>query len=481
MDAHRSLPPRRRRSPVLLVALASLALASGVVSAQGASRAATLELGFDGALVAAAWNPLRLVLRDVGAVVLEVAIDRGTLRDGARWAVYRAELPGGSGLSVFEDELFVPVWRSLQWTVRSDGLLVASGSVPRTQADRRPLTLIVGEPGPALRATLGVARSVDVAADALPLRSAAFDGVAAVVVATPAVRPQALLAAAVAGATVVLAPAASEAADLAALLAPDGGPRRLGSGEIRAASGSLGDPTGFLRGVDHEALVSALAGAERLAPPRPEPVVPLLAGAAAYALVVLVLLRFGGLPGVMAVAVVGLAASVAAWIPLRPPQDGVERVRDLVVGADGIGQRWRLHERLTLPARTVRLDVAGWTLSDGDARLGPNSIEVDLARWRSVVVVERPRAVDLPLLQGADGAWRNGGDAPLTLVLLPDGQAVRDVPPGAAIEAASTDAGPLPAVATALAELAPSGSALAFDGARWLVALPRLTSAEAAP
>lgn len=469
-----------RRSRLLLILVVCLSGLGGV-AAQGASRAADLEFGFGGAIVADAWNPLRLVLRDVGSVVLEVAIDRGTLRDGERWSVYRAELPGGSGLSVFEDELYVPVWRSLQWTVRSDGLLVASGSVPRTQADRRLLTLIVGEPGPALRARLGGVRSVDVAADRLPLRSAAYDGVADVVIATPSARPQALLAAAVAGASVVLTPAASDAPGLAELLGPDGAARRLGSGAVGSVTGSLGDAAARAREVDHGALVSALVAAERLAPPRTQPVVPLLAGAAAYALVVLVLLRFGGLPGAIAVAVVGLAASAAAWLPLRPAESGVERVRDLIVGADGIGQRWRLHEHLTLPARTLTLGVAGWTLSDLDARLGPSRTEVDLARWRSVVVVERPRAAALPLRQLEDGTWRNDGDLPLSLVVLPDGVAVRDVAPGAAVPAPTTDAGPLPGVAEALRSLAPAGAALAYDGERWMLALSQDVMAEAAP
>ncbi|QRN80267.1 MAG: hypothetical protein JK586_00930, partial [Nocardiopsis sp. BM-2018] len=140
----------RHLGVALVLALVALASAQGAT----ASRSASLELGFGGTVVADAWNPLRLVLRDVGPVVFELAIDRGTLRDGERWSVYRAELPGGSGLSVVEDEVFVPVWRSLAWTVRSGGLTVASGSLARTQADRRPLDVMVGEPGPVVRGAL---------------------------------------------------------------------------------------------------------------------------------------------------------------------------------------------------------------------------------------------------------------------------------------------------------------------------------------
>lgn len=467
----------RRFAPALV---AAALLVAGSALAQGPNRAAELELGFGGAIVADAWNPLRLVLRDVGSVQLEVAIDRGTLRDGERWSVYRADLPGGSGLSVFEDELFVPVWRSLQWTVRSDGLLIASGSVPRTQADRRALSLIVGEPGPALRAALGAARSVDVAPDLLPLRSAAYDGVASVVIATPSVRPQAALAAAVAGARVLLAPAARDVPDLAALLGPDGLERRLGSGSVAVAS-SAGVAAGVRDAVDHAALISAFVAAERLAPPRPQPVMPLLIGAATYAIVVLVLLRFGGLPGIVAAAVIALAASAIAWVPLRPTADGVSAVRDLVIGGDGIGQRWRVHETLTLPARTLTIASAAWVLSDTDARLGPERTEVDVARWRHVVAVERPRAASVALVQDQDGSWRNVGERALALVVLPAGDVVRDVPAGALVSAAQGEEGRLPAVAHALRELTPPGAALGFDGERWLLALPLLAVAEQRP
>ncbi|TVR95057.1 MAG: hypothetical protein EA416_02475 [Trueperaceae bacterium] len=471
----------RRRLALLLAVIAAAALI-GVASAQagGASRSAGLELGFGGAVVADAWNPFRLVLRDVGPVTFELAIDRGTLRDGERWSVYRADLPGGSGLSVVEDEVFVPVWRSLSWTVRSGGLTIASGSVARTQADRRPLDIIVGEPGPVVRGSVMGGRSVDLAADRLPLRSAAYDGVGRVIVATPSARPQALLAAAVGGAEVVLTPSALANAELSAIIPAGGGERLVGAGRI--VSLDVWRPTAdTVARVDQAALLSAFAAAERISLPRPAPVLPLLVAASGYALVVLLVLRFAGVPGVTAALVLALGASLAVWTPLRPERPTIDTSRDLVIGAEGIGQRWRLHERVTLPAQTLVLDVAGWPLSDVEARLGPASVAVDLPRWRHLTVVERPRTAALPLLQQADGSWRNQGTVPLTVVVIRGGDHVDDVPADALVPPPSRDPRPLPSVALALLELVPEGAAVASDGARWFVALPSTVLAEAVP
>ncbi len=471
--------PRLRRLLAAAVALA-LAMTLAAASAQGDTRPAALELGFGGALVADAWNPLRLVLRDVGPVEFELAIDRGTLRDGERWSRYRSEIRGGSGLTVFEDEVFVPVWRSLSWTVRSGGLTVASGSVPRVQADRRALDLAVGEPGEVLRAALTGGRTVDLDVDRLPLRSAAFDGVANLIVATGSARPQALIAAAVAGADVVLTPTARANPELGAMLPAGVETRIVGAGRLLTQEAWLANLTNPTRRLDQAALVSALAATERVSAPRPVALLPLLLAASGYALFVLLVLRFGGLPGMMAALVLGLTAAVAAWVPLRPADATIDQVRELVIGADGVGQRWRLHERLTLPAQTIVLDVAGWPLSNIDARQSPGQVAVDLARWRSVLVLERPRATTMALVQDADGSWRNDGQRTLDVVAVRGGAAVQDVAAGSVVPVPTRDVA-LGSVASALLELVPNGAAVASDGVRWMVALPRGTLAEAAP
>jgi hypothetical protein len=62
-------------------------------------------------------------------------------------------------------------------------------------------------------------------------------------------------------------------------------------------------------------------------------VLPLLAAASTYALVVLLVLRFAGVPGVTAALVLALGASLAVWAPLRPERPTIDASRDLVVGS----------------------------------------------------------------------------------------------------------------------------------------------------
>lgn len=87
----------------------------------------------------------------------------------------------------------------------------------------------------------------------------------------------------------------------------------------------------------------------------------------------------------------------------------------------------------------------------------------------------------MPLLQQVDGTWRNQGSVPLTIVAIRGGAHVEHVPPDAPVPSPATDARPLPAMATALLDLVPQGSAVASDGQHWFVALPRDTLAEVAP
>jgi hypothetical protein len=396
-------PPRPRTLRGLQLLLALLVLVTPAAAlAQEPARAATLELGFAGALVADAWNPLAAGAARRRSGGLELAIDRGTLREGERWTRYRTEIPGGSGLSVFEDEVFVPVWRSLSWTVRSGGLTVASGSVPRTQADRRHLDLVVGEPGSAIRALLAGGRTIDVAPDRLPLRSAAYDGVGRLIVAAPAVRPQVLIAAAVAGADVIVTPAAAAEPALAELLPSAIASRAVGAGRLLTAAGFLAEPAHARPGVDQPALVSALAAAERIDVAAP------------------------GADAAVAARRLRLFADGAAGAALR------RRARRSRRWCSRSRSAWPCGCRCARPSRASRrcatwssarrggtalagaraLDAAGaeivfpvpgWPLADVDARQGPDSIAVDLPRWRSVRVLERPRATAMALVRDGDG------------------------------------------------------------------------------
>src|SRR5690606_10472096 len=115
----------RKLAVALLAAAGWLSVAAGPAGAQQVE----FELRHSQQVVAGAWNPVRLVLRDQRDVLLEIRLDQGSLQTGERVVTYRAPLAGGSGLSSFEDDLFVPAWRSLTWTVRAGGRTLASGAL----------------------------------------------------------------------------------------------------------------------------------------------------------------------------------------------------------------------------------------------------------------------------------------------------------------------------------------------------------------
>jgi hypothetical protein len=440
------------------------------------ARLAALELGFGGALVADAWNPLRLTLRDVGPVDLEIVIDQGSLREGNLPLVYRARVPGGSGLSVFDDEVYVPMWRSLTWTARAGATIVASGSIPRSDGDRRPIDLVVTEsPGP-WRSRLGDgARVVDLPAERLVARSAAYDGIRSVIVAGDGEgpRPDALVSAAAAGAVVILSEAAALAPTLAALApdAPDAW-RRVGAGWI-ASEAALDPGPAVLEAVrtDHAATVSAFAAVDRLQIPSSTPSITLLFGAAAYALAVLIVLRFGGAPGIVAASALAVAASLVAWTSLRPASPTLSVSRDIVIGGAGLGQRWRLHDILSLPAADVRLDGAARPVRAMPLETGPDGTMVSLARWRSQQLLERPRVTDVWLRWAADGTLVNDGPRPLTQVQVKGGESYGTVAPGAAASGVTRDPLPASTLARALLDVVAAGMAIANDGSTWFVTL----------
>jgi hypothetical protein len=473
--------PCRTPAPTLsaatrLAVVVATAWCLGIAVAQ-APRLAALELGFGGTLVADAWNPLRLTLRDVGPVDLEIVIDQGSLREGSVPLVYRATVRGGSGLSVFDDEVFVPTWRSLVWTARAGGITLASGSVPRADVDRRPLDLVVTQaPGP-WRPRLGDgARVVDVTAERLVSRSAAYEGVRSVIVAGDGdpPRPGALVSAATAGAVVVLSDVAAQTPTLSALAPSD--PlawRRVGAGWI-VQEGALEPGPAVLEAArtDHAATISAFAAVDRLQIPSSVPSITLLFAAAAYALSVLIVLRFGGTPGIVAAGALAVAASLVAWMALRPSDSTLHVTRDMVIGGGGgLGQRWRLHDVMSLPAADVRIDAAARPIMAIPLSTGPHGTTVSLARWRSQQLLERPRATESHLRWDADGVLVNDGPRPLTQVQVKDGASYGTLAPGAVAMDVTRDPLPPSATGRALLDVVPGGTAIGSDGTTWFVAL----------
>ena len=163
---------------------AIVAVFAAVLSVASAQSQVQMELGIGGNVVVGAWNPLRVVARDlpVGSR-LEVTFDHGSLREGQVPFVLSLPVSGGPGLSVVERTVYVAPFHSVSWAVVGQGAIVASGSIPGRDQDETPLDVVLSRRSGVFAAALpNDARVVDVGAAQLPLDVAAYDGVRSVIV-----------------------------------------------------------------------------------------------------------------------------------------------------------------------------------------------------------------------------------------------------------------------------------------------------------
>jgi hypothetical protein len=456
-----------------------LTLFWGSAAAQGGEAAedVVVSFGFADEIVADAWNPLRVTLRDLESAELVLELDVGSLRSGPRRLRYSAQLAGGQGLYTFQDDVYLPSWRSFSWLVRTPERVLSSGTVERRRVDKTPVQLVLSrEVGVGNRFFAERARVVDVTAADLPERAAAYGGVSSVLVlpgdAPPT--PGALVAAVTAGSRVLLVGAPGAAyADLLAL-APEAG-QRLGAGWLGRA------------GEDRDAVQRALAAHPRLVPDRlvatlvddaltAAPAHPrasrLLLGLAGYAAVVLALLRFGGLPGLLAaVLLAAILAALAAQV--RPPDPLVTRSRSLNLGAGELALGINLEGLFSFPAQRARVAYAARPLPLTAAEgwgVGPESFELPLEAFSSAVLAGRP-TLRPAVLSWQGGSLVNGSEAALGDVFVTQSGQQLPIPAGGRLDPTSGNLLP-PDLYADLAPLLPPGSALARGGGTVHVALP---------
>ena len=479
-----ALRVRRTVASLLWAACAS----SGWVVAQGAPLAEVV-IGFRGAPVADAWNPVRLLLRDVGAGALTLTIDQGSLLEGERpWTVV---LPfvGGGGVRVLDVDVFLPSWRSLRWTVDAGGLRLASGALARTDADRRPVDLVVSSRAGEVVAALG-GRALDVAASDLPARAAAYGGVRSVWLdgTTPLPGPQVLAAAAAGGAIVVVQGAAQAADALVSVrgaAADEGGWWGTGAGGWWFGEPPDGAALTAAR-LDVAALATAFAAAEAVELPRFPPPLHVALASAAYVLLIAVAWRVGGAAGGVTWAWIVVAAGAVTVVAWRPSEAQVVQQRALHVAARELALRQRAFDVVTLPAATLAIDGVARPAAPlvGGVRHGPTPrTEVHLERWRGATLLEAPQAAPVALGWAADGAPSAVGGLALERVRVVGGAAWPRIEPGEAA-GAPTDPSPLVGAEAAFEALLPDGSAWARSGSDWHVLLPdagRLAGAEGRP
>lgn len=468
-------------------ALLALAWAVQPVAARAQGVAgASLELGLAGQLVAGSWNPIRVTLRDLPDARLELELDAGSLRDGPRIDRYRADIHGGSGITVFEDDLYLPAFRSLSWTLTSRASVVASGSLGSRDADTRALDLLLSSSPGRWRGAYGdAARLADVAAADLPARAAAYAGVRSLLLdGTGAVpRADAVAAVAAGGATVVLAGSLpSSYAPVERLL--DGADAvRLGAGRVVRApgrSGAVSDALAAASAVAPEALIAAMTFEPMVQAPTALAQPVMLGLAAAFALAVLLMLRFAGGPGLVAALALTLVVSVAGWRLLRPPSAVLQESRTVWLAGGPLALGYGVTEVLTLPAGEVRVPQAGRPLGEKAYWVDADGTYVALSRWHRALIALRPTLA--PAALRYDGAWLvNDGPAALREVYVIGLGPQGDLGVGERVRPVAGEDAPIAAPYGRVAAALPPGAAVARDARGLWVALPATLARNGAP
>lgn len=455
--------------------------------AGGAAEDVEVRFGFAGQIVADAWNPLRVTLRDLESAELVLELDVGDLRGGPRLLRYNAPLAGGDGLYTFEDDVYLPSWRTFSWLVRTPERVLASGGVERRFVDASPLHLVVSrEVNTGTRFFAEDARVVDVTAADLPERAAAYSGIESLLVLGSDAPPAAgaLVAGATSGSTVLLVGALGASHDGLTALVPEVG-GRLGAGWLGRAEASRDAVQLELSTHPHlipSALTATLISEELSETPEHLDTTWLLAGLGGYALFVLALLRFGGAPGLLAALLLAalLGASVAR---VRPAEPLLTRTRSLSLGAGGLALTHPLEALFSFPAQKAETARAAHPVPLTGTRawtVGPESFSTNLGAYESVVLAGRPQ-LGIAAFSWRGAALRNEtGTALGDVFVTTDGHIggqQAPIPVDGTLEPSRGNLVPPPLYAD-LAPLLPPGSALARAGGAVYVALPERVQPE---
>lgn len=432
-------------------------------------------LGFAGETVTGAWNPLRLTVRDRSDVTLELQVDQGSLRTGPRWYTYRMQVRGGPGLHVLEDDVFIPDWSSLLWTVTAGGRTLASGAVNPRDRDERPVNLVLSRRAAQHLPLLPAGSRVSELRDArLPERAAAYSGVNSLLIdgstAPPAVA--AVAAAAAAGSLVLLldplpagyvellplAPAPVNALGAGLILRGD---RQFLQEQLASRSGEQVRPDELLR---------TLESLNPLELPKPAGLLSLLGLFAGYALLALLLLRFGAAAGMLAVVGISLLASLVLWQQLRPAVGNLSAASSLTVSAGGLGLISREQALLDLPGGEVFLPGALRPLHLASYSRTPAGTDVQLRSWHVARFAARPELA-VPRLNHAGTGVINTSEHALSEVFITGLGAQGSLAAGERLEPEPGPAYPDGPLAD-LFSLLPAGSVITVDGTAVELLLP---------
>lgn len=489
-------PGATRVALLLLLTLGAAQLQGGLVaSAQDAATPAVgsvasqnvrFSLGVSNQQVAEAWNPVRLLLRDVPPATLTVHVDQGTLRSGQVPLTATYEVRGGAGVSLFDELLYLPSFSTLSWRLATAERVIASGAVSGRDADARPLDLVLtSNPGsfraPYFAAFGADARLVDVTASALPLEPAAYDGVRSLIIDGSAAAPslEAVAAAASGGVIVTLAGPLPASHDELLLLLGGGTGQRIGAGALLYVDGGRDGAVEAVRQAqvpNRQALTAALLDMPLVAPPLPMKESTLVLAAALFAAAVLVLLRWAGAPGLTAALALAGLASLVAWQMLRPESPRLEATASIALAGGDLALSAPALEVLTRPRATLNVPQRARPMRAQAYWVDGTGTNVPLERWRSVLLELEPRLLDAHLGIEASGPVNRGAGTLYQVYVVGHGLLGQLAPFSNVV--VPGEAGAEPWLAP-LAALLPDGAVLArsecLDECSYWAALPPLT------
>jgi hypothetical protein len=435
-----------------------------------------LEIGFNGEIVAGTWNPLLLITRDLSEAVLEFRIDQGSLRDGVKTLRYQVRIPGGTGITVFQDDVFIPSWRSFVWSLKQGSTTVSSGGFSQRERDPRPLDLILSAaPGVWRGRYRREARTTEIAASSLPERIASYQGVKSLLIdGTGAVpRLESLTAAAAAGVTVVVLTDLPNSHAELELLAGGAG-TRLGAGTVVKASAELLPSLVSSESQDDTLFYDALQSSAVLELPAPLPQLILLIAVGVYAVMATVLVRLAGVPGLFTGLALALVFSLAAWRLLRPSQAEYQSQVSLDLTAGELAKRLGTTTVATLPEGVINLEGSGRLATLRSYRTSNSELSFHLGRWQSETIYQRPQLVPADL-SWDEGKLRYLGAGRLRDVYVKGLGPQAELASGEVLMPRRGEEQTLPEVYTELLPLLPDGSVLARAGRRMIALFPAST------
>jgi hypothetical protein len=439
-----------------------------ILTSVGLGQDVRLELGFKGEMVAERWNPLRLIRRDLGPATLTLTFDQGTLRQGEIPVVYTVNLNAAQGLDVFEDDIYIPYWRSFTWKIFDTKQVFASGSFDRQLVNTKTLHVALSKTPETYLDFFSDSGRLVQGDDLLPKRLAAYDGVASLLLdgSTPPPSLEAISSAAAAGVHVFFIEPLPESYTTLLLLAPQAR-QRLGAGWlIRTNATGIKAAMAMLPILDTKALQTASLTPLEL--PNGVPTTTLLAAAGGYTLLVLLCIRFLGAAGLATAFLLTLISSFGAWSWLRPaPQE--TRTQALVLNAGNLALASSTLEINQLPKTVLKLAAQAYPVSMHSYTQGAN-LEFKLERWSQETLVLKPKLNTATLVLSGN-MLSNQSTVLFSEVYVSGLGKQRDLPGGASLELQRGEEGTM---YDTLLPLLPTGTVLARHEHDLHIAIPDL-------